>query len=1025
MLDRCSAGPLLGLEGLTITATGECGGRSCESHADTDRCAEGLSPCRAPESVEFDPCTLLDEKTFSPIRRHGATGATVVVAPTRSRQREEFEDVGAADPSSSPNSRGIRLTDSNKPWHQKMDMTPPKSEEVPVCTDIDLDDMDCGNLPSDGVVRRIEELEGALEDLKRCKDKVVAELRSLLEQTTSIALGEFELTETREKVERLEGTILEQAAQIMALSSQLARELDTLNDSYAEEERLDNFEGAPSREFDLDSAEIWQPPEKLKAYLTTEQIEGLFPMPTSEPCTPDSKVPTESYLSPGDAKVLEEFYGPGVLAGLSHRLLSPRSRNQQGEPESGRLFAETCKSPNATSSPRDSKPLELHFKEALGESITSQGAGRTFSGHYSAGHYSDVVELFDDLSMEDAGVPSFSRSGKWLADSASPTSSGQPGALRQEHDDMPVFDDYSYRNSSGSEGFGLSAGLDNSKYANMAADLTSLGQPSHKLERCETDPGSSSTDSRSRRGTSSPSSAKVKRQMGSRTPMSLGAKACRHGSRIADSADDGCTQQAPFWTLVKQPPQRRSATCEVLQGCTPVDIASANLGADTCILNQDVDAHGLEVPDRDLVSVHLTTREQRLELRDFLCEMVATKKAASMFLLYDVEAEPPKYARPPASSRSEPLVSEPAARSPNPSALPPGLPSRSDSPVTAIATALVESPRYESPGAAMASAEATEAEPPASKPSTADFFLSSDQDAGQPGYLACEPAYPVAARHGMRCRVPATSRTSLTDLAEAWTEFQQASAPASASASRSEQVPASSRSSGEPAVPAEFAEGPRSSGSTWREEPTKADAGRCTSPSNLEFKGRATWHVAGLAPAASSMNGKTRSPRHGRLPYARHRQADKPEDMVTQPEDKAKSVSVRAAAPSGRRDVTGPAPRSVSWEEELVKPMADRSDDEVEPPSDDEDPEEGAPEVPQSVPACPPQQTSKPPHDPHQLTFAERRQMFSSSVASPLESDSQANKGRLGESSARLPSALPATCTRLRDHEPDYVVMEC
>mmetsp|Transcript_74985 Transcript_74985/g.139924 ORF Transcript_74985/g.139924 Transcript_74985/m.139924 type:complete len:265 (+) Transcript_74985:148-942(+) len=56
-----------------------------------------------------------------------------------------------------------------------------------------------------------------------------------------------------------------------------------------------------------------------------------------------------------------------------------------------------------------------------------------------------------------------------------------------------------------------------------------------------------------------------------------------------------------------------------------------------------------EIPDADLSTVQFSTRQQRLDWRDFLCEIVATSQVSSLFTLFDVEADPPVYAKPPPS----------------------------------------------------------------------------------------------------------------------------------------------------------------------------------------------------------------------------------------------------------------------------------------------------------------------------------------------------------------------------------------
>lgn len=62
----------------------------------------------------------------------------------------------------------------------------------------------------------------------------------------------------------------------------------------------------------------------------------------------------------------------------------------------------------------------------------------------------------------------------------------------------------------------------------------------------------------------------------------------------------------------------------------------------------------LLVTDADLTMVHIQSWEQKLDWRSFLSEAVATGKAREIFRLFDVEAEPPSYLRPPPSSDARP-----------------------------------------------------------------------------------------------------------------------------------------------------------------------------------------------------------------------------------------------------------------------------------------------------------------------------------------------------------------------------------
>jgi len=54
-------------------------------------------------------------------------------------------------------------------------------------------------------------------------------------------------------------------------------------------------------------------------------------------------------------------------------------------------------------------------------------------------------------------------------------------------------------------------------------------------------------------------------------------------------------------------------------------------------------------PEEELTTVLLETQEQRLQWREFLSEAVSKSCASNMYSAFDVEAEPPRYARPPLS----------------------------------------------------------------------------------------------------------------------------------------------------------------------------------------------------------------------------------------------------------------------------------------------------------------------------------------------------------------------------------------
>jgi len=65
-------------------------------------------------------------------------------------------------------------------------------------------------------------------------------------------------------------------------------------------------------------------------------------------------------------------------------------------------------------------------------------------------------------------------------------------------------------------------------------------------------------------------------------------------------------------------------------------------------------------PDSELTTVLLETKEQRLHWREFLCESVSKSSATNLYSAFDVEAEPPRYARPPVSSAIPPQSAQEA-----------------------------------------------------------------------------------------------------------------------------------------------------------------------------------------------------------------------------------------------------------------------------------------------------------------------------------------------------------------------------
>lgn len=70
------------------------------------------------------------------------------------------------------------------------------------------------------------------------------------------------------------------------------------------------------------------------------------------------------------------------------------------------------------------------------------------------------------------------------------------------------------------------------------------------------------------------------------------------------------------------------------------------------LLAKAVDAPADAAPPEDeLTAVRLETKEQRLQWRDFLAETVSKRCATNLYASYDVEAEPPGYAKPPLSAQ--------------------------------------------------------------------------------------------------------------------------------------------------------------------------------------------------------------------------------------------------------------------------------------------------------------------------------------------------------------------------------------
>eukprot|EP00913_Durusdinium_trenchii_P022335 g20983.t1 len=111
-----------------------------------------------------------------------------------------------------------------------------------------------------------------------------------------------------------------------------------------------------------------------------------------------------------------------------------------------------------------------------------------------------------------------------------------------------------------------------------------------------------------------------------------------------------CTPKNPFW-IQPEVPQKKSAqgSCEsnFLSGAAPLRCLSDVVDAGD---RNEIDI--AEERSEDLTTVHISSWEQRLDWRSFLSEAVAASLARQAFMNFDVEAEPPSYARPPPSARS-------------------------------------------------------------------------------------------------------------------------------------------------------------------------------------------------------------------------------------------------------------------------------------------------------------------------------------------------------------------------------------
>jgi len=82
---------------------------------------------------------------------------------------------------------------------------------------------------------------------------------------------------------------------------------------------------------------------------------------------------------------------------------------------------------------------------------------------------------------------------------------------------------------------------------------------------------------------------------------------------------------------------------QVISSCVDLMAGALNASADTA------------PPERELTTVLLESQEQRLLWREFLSESVSSAFASNLYCAFDVDAEPPQYARPPISVATVPF----------------------------------------------------------------------------------------------------------------------------------------------------------------------------------------------------------------------------------------------------------------------------------------------------------------------------------------------------------------------------------
>lgn len=124
-----------------------------------------------------------------------------------------------------------------------------------------------------------------------------------------------------------------------------------------------------------------------------------------------------------------------------------------------------------------------------------------------------------------------------------------------------------------------------------------------------------------------------------------------------DNKANRCTPKTPFWSVTNAQILRARQGDSISHGGLDSDHASRScecVRRPSCLTQHEADGidtsidYG-EILEENITSIDLNSEEQRIDWRDFFCEVVASRRAVSLYQLYDVEADPPRYARPPPS----------------------------------------------------------------------------------------------------------------------------------------------------------------------------------------------------------------------------------------------------------------------------------------------------------------------------------------------------------------------------------------